>query len=205
LWLYRHIEGKGTNVIFEFVDITATGDFRLVGPKPGAAIERVPQQRNERIEAVRVAGNRRIPTDTILANLQTTAGRQVDPVAIAQDVTVLLSFGFFEEVNVQEERSRDGGPTVTFTVREAPIVRAIEYKGLRSVTLAEINRKLSEAKGGLAVASPYSVEKATKTAEVLKTLIASNGFNDFTVDVATERVPPNAVRVIFVVNHRTGR
>jgi GWxTD domain-containing protein len=205
LWLYRYIEGKGADVIFEFADITETGDFRLVGPKPGAAAERVPQQLNARIEDVWVAGNRRIPTETILASLQTKPGGEFDQAVIAKDVKALMSLGLFEEVSVGQEKSPNGGPTVTFKVREAPNVRAIEYRGLRSVTIAEINQKLSDAKGGLAIEGPYSVEKATKTADVLKTLMASKGFNDFTVEVAAEPVPPNGVRVIFVVNEGTGQ
>ncbi|MFM9745988.1 hypothetical protein ACKI2C_51400, partial [Streptomyces brasiliscabiei] len=34
-WLYRHIDGVGTNVIVEFVDRNATGDYRMtLDPSP---------------------------------------------------------------------------------------------------------------------------------------------------------------------------
>jgi GWxTD domain-containing protein len=199
VWLYRFIEGKGRNVMFEFADITGSGNFRLISPKPAAAIERVPQSPNTRIEAVRVAGNRRIPTVTILVNLQTKANNEFDPALIARDVATLMSLGHFEAVSVGEEKGPNGGPIVTFTLKEAPLVRSIEYKGLRSVSVAEINQGVSEAKGGLAIERPYSVEKASKTADILKTLMASKGVDSFTVEVATERIPPNSVRVVFAV------
>jgi hypothetical protein len=35
--------------------------------------------------------------------------------------------------------------------------------------------------------------------------MAGKGLKDFTVGVATERIPPNTVRVVFAVNEGTGR
>jgi outer membrane protein assembly factor BamA len=191
--------------MFEFSDITGNGDFRLVGPRPAAAAERVPQQLNARIENVWVANNRRIPTETIRANLQTKPGVEFDQTVIAKDVKALMSLEFFEEVTVEQGIGPNGGPTVTFKVREAPLVRAIEYKGLRSVTIAEIKGKLREARVGLVVDSPYFAQRATRAADILKTLMASKGLHASTVEVATERIPPNAVRVIFVVNEGIGQ
>lgn len=43
-WMYRHIEGVGTNIIIEFVDKTGTGDYRMTtDPHAKDAVKRVPQ------------------------------------------------------------------------------------------------------------------------------------------------------------------
>jgi len=92
---------------------------------------------------------------------------------------------------------------ITFSVKEKPLIRAIQYKGPQSVTIAEIQQELRNAHTGLAPDSPYSLDRATAAAEVLKSMLVAKGYAQATVGIATERVPPNAVNVVFVVDEGT--
>jgi len=51
-----------------------------------------------RIEEVRVSGNRRIPTETIKYNLQTKPGDQLDKDVIRRDIKGLHALGHFDEI-----------------------------------------------------------------------------------------------------------
>jgi len=151
---------------------------------------------------VQIRGNRRIPTDTIRSELQTKLGDPISPTVISHDIRALYSLGFFDDVQFETE-STGSGMIITFSVKEKPLIRAIEYKGLHSVTIAEIQQALRNAHTGLVPESPYSLDRATAAAEVLKTILVAKGYAQATVGIATERVPPNAVNVVFVVDEGT--
>jgi len=70
------------------------------------------------VEDVRVAGNRRIPTETIQANIESKPGQPFDRAIINRDEDRLRSLGYFDDVRVTIEKGPNGGPIVTFNVRE---------------------------------------------------------------------------------------
>jgi outer membrane protein insertion porin family len=151
---------------------------------------------------VRVVNNRRIPTDTIRSKLQTKVGDQISPTTISHDIQALYSLGFFDDVQFETE-SNGSGMIISFSVKEKPLIRAIQYKGPGSVTIAEIRQAFREAGTGLVPESPYSLDRATAAADVLKSMLVAKGYAQATVGIATERVPPNALNVIFVVDEGT--
>ena len=70
------------------------------------------------VEDLRIAGNRRIPTETIQANIESKPGEPFDRVIINRDEDRLRSLGYFDDVRVTVEKGPNGGPIVTFNVRE---------------------------------------------------------------------------------------
>jgi beta-lactamase regulating signal transducer with metallopeptidase domain len=182
---------------------TGTRDPLLSEFKEGAVTkEAITWQAGVTVTRVQIAGNRRIPTDTIRSGLQTKAGDPISLTAISRDIRALYSLGFFDDVQFETE-SADSGMIVTFSVKEKPLIRAIEYKGAQSVTIAEIREEIRNAHTGLTPDSPYSLDRATAAAKVLKSMLVAKGYAQATVGIATERVPPNAVNVIFVVDEGT--
>src|SRR5438876_12304209 len=81
-----------------------------------------------RIEEVRVSGNRRIPTDTIKYNLQSKPGGQLDKDVIRRDIKALYALGHFDDIRVEEEPGTTG-QIVTFVVKEKRLIRSIKYDG----------------------------------------------------------------------------
>jgi len=70
------------------------------------------------IEDLRVAGNRRISTEAIQAEIETKAGEPFSQVIINRDEVHLRSSGDFDDVRVTIEAGPNGGPIVTLNVRE---------------------------------------------------------------------------------------
>jgi GWxTD domain-containing protein len=154
------------------------------------------------VTRIQIANNRRIPTDTIRSELQTKVGDPINLATISRDIRALYSLGFFDDVQFETE-SAGSGMIITFLVKERPLIRAIQYKGPPSVTIAEILQELRNAHTGLTPDSPYSLDRATAAAEVLKSMLVAKGYAQATVGIATDRVPPNAVNVVFVVDEGT--
>src|SRR5437762_12279075 len=90
-----------------------------------------------RIKGVRVAGNRRIPTDTIKYNLQTKPNDQFNPNIIRRDIKTLYALGHFDDIRVEEDQGKTG-KIIIFRVREKKQIRSVKYDGLKCVKTSEV-------------------------------------------------------------------
>jgi outer membrane protein insertion porin family len=152
-----------------------------------------------RIEEVRVSGNRRIPTETIKYTIQTKPGEQLDKDAIRRDIKALYSLGHFDDIRVEEEPGANG-LILTFVVKEKKVIRTVKYDGIKSITSSEIAERLKENKGSITQESPYDPNKIKKATAVIKMMLAEKGHQDATVTAITEDVPPGAVAITFKVD-----
>ena len=100
------------------------------------------------VKGVEIRGNRRVPTDHIRSQLQTRAGDPIDLSRVSRDIRALYSLGYFDDVQFETGSTRDGS-IIIFSVKEKPLIRAIQYKGIRSATITEIQQTLELAQKGL--------------------------------------------------------
>ncbi len=153
----------------------------------------------DRIEDVRVNGNRRIPTDTIKFNLQTKTNDRFNMDVIRRDIKTLYAMQLFDDIRVDEDQGKTG-KIITFVVKEKPLVRSIKYEGLKSITTSEVLDKLKEKKVGLSQESPFDPTRIKRAEVVIKSMLAEKGHQDATIETTTEPIPPGAVAVTFKVN-----
>ena len=152
-----------------------------------------------RIEDVRIADNRRIPSDTIRYNLQTKAGDQFNPDVIRRDIKTLYALQFFDDIRVEEQEGKTG-KIVIFWVKEKPLVRSITYEGNKSITNSEILEKLSEKKVGLSQESPYDPTRVKKAEAVIKAMLAEKGRQNATIEATTEPFRRMPSRLTFKID-----
>jgi outer membrane protein insertion porin family len=150
------------------------------------------------IEEVRIEGNRRIPTDTIKYRLQTKTGDVLNRTSITRDVKALYALGYFEGIRV-EESAGTRGVVVVFHVEERPLIRAVKYEGLQSVTSSEIIELLRNRNIKISADSAYDPARARRAESAIKEILAARGHQNAVVSVHTEKVAPNAVAVTFEV------
>ena len=70
------------------------------------------------ISEIRVAGNRRISTEAIKAQIRTQSGELFSEPMIKADIERLRGLGEFDDVRIQDDVSRIGGRILTFQVYE---------------------------------------------------------------------------------------
>jgi hypothetical protein len=85
-----------------------------------------------------------------------------------------------------------------------PVVRSIRYEGLKSVTVADILKRLKERNVGLSVESPYDPAKVQLAVDVLKELLAERGRMNATVEVHLDQSSLPTVRITFLVDEDKG-
>ena len=68
---------------------------------PGPQVLQTPVP--NRIEAIEIRGNRRIPGDTIKFNVQTKSGDTLNPDVIRRDIKTLYAQGYFDDIRVDQD------------------------------------------------------------------------------------------------------
>lgn len=147
----------------------------------------------ERVKSVRIEGNVRVEEDAIRVYLQTRDGRPFDQNAVDADVKAIYGTGFFDQVNADVSRGRDG-VVVTFRVTERPLVRNVTVEGNKKL-------KKEELEGALRIRprTIFDPEKARQGMEAGRKLYSDKGFLDASIDYQAVPVGSNEVDLIYRV------
>ncbi len=155
------------------------------------------------IERIDIVGNRRIPRGTIQARMFSRVGDPYNEAALRRDFRALWNTQFFEDIRLEVEPSpqNPNGRIVVFYLRERPVIRRIEYEGLKSVTESDVLERFKERKVGLSVESPFDPTRIKRAEVVLKELLSERGRQFATIKPTFERIPAtNAVKLVFNVD-----
>src|SRR6266550_4356994 len=172
-----------------------------------ASIVSVPRstfaQQNQRlVESVEIKGNRRLRQDDILYYVQTRPGDPYNAQQVERDLQAILALGFFDKTKTKvftEEGAR-GGVNVIFEVKELPIIRDLQFEGLKSVPESDVLKAFREKRVGISKESIYDPVKARNAVRVLKELLAAHGHPNATIEQRREEVSNTSTALTFVIN-----
>lgn len=163
---------------------------------------RAQQPQQKLVEEVDIIGNRRLRKDDIIYYIQTRPGDPYNPAQVERDLQTILSLGFFDKVNtrVAVEDAPRGGLRVTFYVKELPIIRDIQFEGLKSVSESEVLKTFRERRVGVSKEAIYDPVKVRNGIRVLKELLAAKGHPNATIAEDKEDVSATSIAITFQVN-----
>src|SRR5712672_2802869 len=162
---------------------------------------RAQQPQPRLVEEVDVQGNRRLRKDDILYWIQTRQGDAYNPDQVARDLQALNGLGFFEktETRVTIEDAPRGGIRVTFWVKDLPIIRDIQFEGLKSVSESDVLKTFRERLVGVSKEAIYDPVKVRNAVRVLKELLAAKGHPNATIAEGRENVSTTSVAITFQI------
>ncbi len=151
------------------------------------------QARGLPIVGIRVAGNRRITSEDILAYLTEKPGQIFAPETLSKDVRELWTSGFFDDIEVDLEREQ-GGATLRFVVRERPNISEIEFEGNDEVDTEDLTEAI-EVKANTIISYPAIQRSIQK----IRDKYAEQGY--FLAEAQSEVLPlkNNEVKIKFKV------
>lgn len=167
---------------------------------PASVRAQEPQQRV--VEEVDIIGNRRLRKDDILYYVQTRPGDAYNEAQVARDLQAILSLGFFDKVGtrVTTEDAVRGGIRVIFQVTELPIIRDLQFEGLKSVPESDVLKTFRERRVGVSKESILDPVKLKNAERVLKELLAAKGHPNAVVLSSVEKVSATSSAITFVAN-----
>ncbi|MDQ3174964.1 MAG: outer membrane protein assembly factor BamA [Acidobacteriota bacterium] len=172
----------------------------VAAPKRANAQQTQPNQRL--VESVDITGNRRLRKDDVLYYVQTRAGDPFNEEQIQRDLQAILALGFFDKTatRVLTEEGARGGVNVIFEVKELPIIRDLQFEGLKSVAESDVLKAFRERRVGVSKESIYDPVKVRNAIRVLKELLAARGHPNATIEEKGEEVSATSRAITFVIN-----
>jgi outer membrane protein insertion porin family len=160
-----------------------------------------PQEPQKLVEDVVITGNRRNRTADLLFYIQTRPGDPYSESQVQKDFTTLMNLGFFNrtESRVLREEGPRGGVIVTFQVKELPIIRDLQFEGLKSVPESDVLKAFRERRVGIQKENVSDPVKLANAVRVLKELLAAKGHPNATIEVRKEDVSATSEAVTFVI------
>ncbi len=142
---------------------------------------------------IKVAGNRRITGDDILAYLTEKVGQPFSPETLAKDVRELWNSGFFDDIEVDLERTA-GKVSLRFLVRERPNISSIEFEGNNEIESDDLSEAI-EIKANSIISYPAIQRSIQK----IRDKYAETGY--FLAEATSEVLPQknNEVKIKFKV------
>jgi outer membrane protein insertion porin family len=158
-----------------------------------------PQQ--QLVESVDIQGNRRLRDEDLLYYIKTRAGDVYDAAQVERDLKELLSLNFFDKVETKvfTEPGVRGGVNVIFQVRELPIIRDLQFEGLKAVPESDVLKAFREQRVGISKEAVYNPVNAAKGIRVIRELLAGKGFPNAKVTVNEEEVSATSTAITFNV------
>ena len=142
----------------------------------------LPQSLNGQVIAgVEFRGARRVPQETLRAQIYTKKGDIFNEEILRRDFMLLWNTGRFDDIRLETEPDPEG-LLIRFVVTERRVIRSIHYAGNKSVSESEILDRFKERKVGLTVEQQYDPGKVQYAASVLKDYLAERGRQYATVE-----------------------
>jgi outer membrane protein insertion porin family len=123
-----------------------------------------------KIDDVAIEGNSAIPTTQIAKAIKIQPGRTVTQKQIKDDVDALIRTRWFASVEPMLRRNEDQ-VILVFKVRERPLVRSVEYKGLKKIQQNALE-SITQLKPG----SPFDVSSNRECVNRIQEYYGAKGF-----------------------------
>jgi len=175
--------------------------FSLTLARPALA-QQPPAAQDVLIEDIEIRGNRRIPRETILYYVQSKPGDRYNPDLVRRDFEALLSQGWFDPLKTKllEDTGTRGGRVIIFQVSEYPIIRDLQYRGLKSATESDVLTRFKERSVKVSKESQFDPGKVNGARLVLRDLLAEKGHPDAKIDIEVEDISATTVALIFNID-----
>jgi outer membrane protein insertion porin family len=162
-------------------------------PRSAATASETELARGLPIVAIDVLGNRRVSKEDVRSYLRERVGQPFSPEALSKDVRELWGSGFFDDIEVDLDRS-DAGVTLRFTVRERPSVAKVEFEQNDEIDDDDLKEAI-EVKENTVLSHPAIQRSIQK----IRDMYAEKGY--FLAEAKAEVVPQknNEVRVRFTI------
>ncbi len=173
--------------------------------RPLEGIQAAPTQTHTKpfISQIEFIGSRTYPRDTLLARIYSRKGDPYDADLLRRDFHALWNTAYFQNVEliVQQDPHDKLGRIVIFYLEDRPVIREINFPGLKTVTKSDVLQANKQAKVHMEEEDRFDPTNIMKEVQVIKALLAEHGRQFAVVKPTYTRIPATpAVILDFNVN-----
>src|SRR5215218_9975244 len=151
------------------------------------------------IESIEIQGLRTLSEDTLLHYLGIEQGQPLDEGALNRNIKDLWARSLVDDVEV-ESFPTPAGVRLRITISERPIVRSIDYKGLKRIATTDLQDKMSSRRIRVREGEPLSLGDLQRIKTLIEEMYGEKGYRFATAQYVVEDVGPNEKKVAFTVD-----
>jgi outer membrane protein insertion porin family len=151
------------------------------------------------IQAIEMRGIQALSEETLLFYLGLQPGQVLDDAQLNKKIKELWDRSLVDDIQVEAEPAQ-GGVKLIITVKERPILRSIDYQGIKRVSKTDIQDKLSTQRIRLREGEPMSQGELERVNALIEELYAEKGYRFAEARYTVEDVGPNEKKVTFTVD-----
>jgi outer membrane protein assembly complex protein YaeT len=157
------------------------------------------QSLDTHIERIDVQGLYRMSEEAFLHALGLREGDPYDENQVLRRYKKLWDLGLFEDITLEGEVGKSGGMVLVLKVKERPVLTAVTYEEVKSVTKTEIDDRLRERDVKLLLGKPLDPGAVSFAEGAISDLLAEKGFLNSEVDAQVRRVTESTRAVHFQI------
>ena len=151
------------------------------------------------ITGIEMQGLRALSEETLRYYLGLEVGQPFDPGALDDKIHELWERDLIDDVTVEALPSGNG-VQLTLKVVERPVLRSIEYEGLKKLNRTDIQERVDREQISLREGSPIDLGELARLEAAILDLYREKGYRFAQVDYNFEEVSPGERRLLFTVD-----
>jgi outer membrane protein insertion porin family len=168
--------------------------------EPAAAVP--PAAAGQRIAAIEFKGLKTLSEETLLYYLGLKIGETVDEDKLNRSIKSLWDRGLVDDVKIDYAAAQGSTPGVklTITVQERPILKSIDYVGLKRISKTDIQDKISTQRIKVREGEPMSLGELQRVKSLIEDLYREKGFRFAQANYTVTDLAGNDKKVVFKVD-----
>ena len=154
---------------------------------------------NPTIESIELRGLKTLSEETLLHYLGLAPGQPLDEETLDRNLKELWARNLVDDVEV-ESFPTPAGVRLRITVAERPVLRSIDYQGLKRIARTDLQDRLTSRRIRLREGEPLSLGELQRIKTLIEEMYAEKGYRFAAAQYAVEEIGPNEKKVVFNVD-----
>ena len=151
------------------------------------------------IQAILYQGLESLTEDTLNYYLGLTEGEVFEAAKLNEKIHALWIRNLVDDIKI-ETGPTDGGVQVTVTVKERPILRSIDYEGLKRISRSDINERIITDSIRVREGDSLSLGELHRLKAAIEALYAEKGFRLAEANYTVEAASRSDRRVVYTID-----
>ena len=154
------------------------------------------------IQSIEFKGTKALTEETLLYYLGIKVGDKLDTDKLNTNVKALWGRGLIDDIAIDSapDPANPQGVHLTITVKERPVLRSVDYQGLKRLSLNDLKDKIGSRHIHIREGDPVSLGSLQQVKSLIEELYAEKGYRFARADYKIDDVGTNEKRIVFTVD-----
>lgn len=152
------------------------------------------------VRAVQFNGLKSLSPETLLFYLNLKKGQPLDLLKLNEAIHELWKRQLIDDIKIDSQPAGSNGVNLTITVKERPVLRSIEYKGLKRVSTTDLQDRIAKEQISVHEGDPISLGELERLRHLIEQMYKEKGYRFAEAKYTLEPVSPGERKVVFTID-----